>query len=228
MADSARNFPEPKSPADEIALAAAELLDRDIYGPVTKTHLNVRGAKIRIDKGPGGIFIETGFDGDGGHYVEAEPAREFREILWAAWCSSVARRKAILLAPFQESLADDTFEAKQEAERTRAIERSQAMARRERYRENLIVAAVYAVGLTVLTLIGLGIRSSMSDRAAEAQVNAFGFSKTDFPASRQWEYPDECFPDDDRFSGLPDCKATLAKWESEGRVWVDWPEEGRP
>lgn len=125
-----KNFPEPRTAADRIALKAAELLDEDVYGPITSTHVTIRGARFYLGSYSAPIHLETGFEGDGGHFNRAGLTAGIEQVFRQAWKAAVERRKAILLAPLQESITDETYEAKQEAEKARYVERSQALVHR--------------------------------------------------------------------------------------------------
>lgn len=220
-----KNFPEPRTAADRIALKAAELLDEDVYGPITSTHVTIRGARFFLGSYTTAIQLETGFDGDGGHFVRAGLTPGIEQVFRQAWLSAVERRKAKLLTPVEQEIDNDAHEQEQRAKNEAAAARLVAEHRREQRKERVILAAIAAAG--VVLLLGIAaLNGAFTPTKVADEVNAFGFRKADFPTRRQWVYPDGCFPDDNRFSGLPACKAQLEAWESEGAVWVDWRGEG--
>lgn len=223
MADDERaNLPEPKSSADQVAAKAAELLDRDILGHVEDKYITLRGAKIYIGGAARDVTVCTGSEIS--HFKTEMPSAAYRELVMEAWNRAAARKREALLKPIAADIEDEEFHAKREAAAQEKTRREIEAHRRERRQR---IAAIAALAVVALIVFWLGL-PFFSDEPDADPVNAYGFRKADFPASRQWTYPDGCFPDDNRFSGLPDCKAHLEKWESEGSVWVDWPEEGQP
>ena len=106
-----KNFPDPKTAADRLLMRAAELVDQDIYGPVTKNHFEVRTTKVYIGNGAKGIVILTGHEQDGGHYETLKPNYAFQDIFWSSWEASIVRKKERLAEPFMERLNNPNYEA---------------------------------------------------------------------------------------------------------------------
>lgn len=130
-----RNFPEPKSAADRLLMKAAELVDQDIYGPVTEKHIEVRTTKIYIGNGAKDIVVLSGHDQDGGHYKTLVPNYAFKDIFWQAWEASIVRKKERLAEPFMAKLNNPNYEAELAAAQAAEAAAAEAKAAEEAARK---------------------------------------------------------------------------------------------
>ena len=211
MADG-RNFPEPKTNADRIALKAAELLDQDIWERVTDSSIWVRG--IRIWWGDSGrVYVDIDSTQDATALKNEQVSSPIAGIFATAKDGAMARKRFTLLVPKFAQISNDAWE------RVIAAEARKLFWRQARKAGGWIAVGCIAVG----AMVG-GISSCAAEEARKAaQVNEYGYRYGDLGVHLQ--YPDDCkWQSATEGKGLVRCKEIFEGWESRGETWVDWEE----
>jgi hypothetical protein len=210
-----KNFPEPKTNADRIALKAAELLDQDVWERVTDSSIWVRGIRIwwtEYDR----FYVDVDESQDADALKNEQVSSPIAEIFQTAKNGALSRKRFTLLVPKLAQISNDAWE------RVRAAE-----ARRIFWRQARKVAAWVIVSAIALTAAVGGIASCVKadEVAREAdlnQVNEYGFRKGDFAPNYRLEYPKSCATVTNPIGNLRECRERFERWEKSGGNWIDW------
>lgn len=210
-----KNFPEPKTNADRIALKAAELLDQDVWEDVTDFEVTVRGVRIGIHKDyPVKVPVSSS---DADILKMERPSAAIAELVLDSFTRAMARERERRLMPRLEQIESEDW-------KRIVTDKARKAAWRELWRELRPVIA-----WCVVIVVGMGgafggIASCVAaEERAQAvrdnQVNEYGFRYGDlqhhltYPKDCEWQRPG---------MGLADCKETFKHWEKRGSSWVDW------
>lgn len=209
-----KNFPEPQTNADRIALKAAELLDQDVWERVSDSAVWVRGIRIRLATYTTKVAVPVDPDHEADILKSERVSKDIADIFMTAFNGAMKRKREVLLVPKVRQISDDAWE--------QVIARE---ARKDFWHDVRYFVGYTIFGLAVLGGAGYGISSCSAavERAEQAdlnQVNAYGFRKGDFVYNRRVTFPDDCARNN--HSTVQACRNSFETNEKAGQNWVDW------
>ncbi len=212
-----KNFPEPKTNADRIAMKAAELLDQDVWERVSDEAVWVRGIRITLETHNGYVTVPVDPVHDATVLNYERPASEIASIFMTAFKGAMARRREIILVPKVAQINDPAWRQLLATEERKKLWRE--------YRKTLAWVLLW-LGLFAGVVGGISSCVVAAERAELAdanQVNEYGFRKGDFAYEYQFEFPDTCarIP---AYASLrkSECAERFREREKDGNIWVSW------